>query len=41
VTRGEVEEYMDGRDIESGANMQGGVRKELQQIRKVSIIIHE
>jgi len=37
VTRGEVEEYFDGRDVEGDANVQGGVREQLQQVREVSI----
>lgn len=38
VTRGDVEEYMDGRDMETGANIQGEIRKQLEEIRQVSII---
>lgn len=38
VTRGDVDEYMDGRDVEEGADIQGGVRKQLQDIRQVSIL---
>jgi len=36
VTRGDVAEYMDGRDMESGPDKQGGVRKRLEDIRQVS-----
>ena len=32
VTRGNVEEYLDGRDIEDGANMQGGTRTSILDI---------
>ena len=39
VTRGDVDEYMDGRDMEEGANIHGGVRKQLQDIHQVSIRI--
>lgn len=35
VTRGDIEEYLDGRDIEDGADIQGGVRDHLVQIREV------
>jgi len=31
----DVEEYMDGRDMETGANIQGGIRKQLEQIHQV------
>jgi hypothetical protein len=42
VTRGEVEEYFDGRDMEAGENKQGGVREHLQQLREVcSRLIHK
>jgi hypothetical protein len=37
VTRGEIEEYFDGRDLEAGANIQGGTRKQLEEIRQVSM----
>jgi hypothetical protein len=37
VTRDDIEEYMDGRDIESGENIQGGIRRELEQIHMVSM----
>ena len=36
VTRGNVEEYLDGRDIEDGADMQGGTRTSILDIGKVS-----
>jgi MULE transposase domain len=36
VTRGEVAEYMDGCDMETGPDKQGGVRKRLEDIRQVS-----
>lgn len=36
VTRGNVDEYMDGRDVENGADVQGGARKQLQDIHPVS-----
>jgi hypothetical protein len=39
VTRGDVDEYMDGHDMEKGADIQGGVQKQLQDIHQVSIWI--
>lgn len=39
VTRGNVDEYMDGRDMEKGADIQGGIRKQLEDIHQVSIQI--
>jgi hypothetical protein len=39
ITRGNVEEYFDGRDVEAGANVEGGVREHLEQMRNVSIYI--
>lgn len=36
VTRGDIEEYFDGRDIEGSADMQGGVRDHLKMLREVS-----
>ena len=36
VTRGNIEEYLDGRDIEDGANAQGGTHTSILDIRKVS-----
>lgn len=33
VTRGDIEEYFDGRDIEAGANIDGGVREHLHRLR--------
>ena len=32
VTRGDINEYMDGHDVEKGADVQGGIRKQLQGI---------
>jgi hypothetical protein len=39
VTRGTIEEYFDGRDIEAVANVDGGVREHLQQMRNVSKLV--
>lgn len=36
ITRGDVEEYLDGRDIEGDASVQGGVRQQLLEARQVS-----
>jgi hypothetical protein len=36
VTRGDIEEYFDGRDLEAGANIDGEVREHLQVMRDVS-----
>jgi hypothetical protein len=30
-----VEEYMDGRDMKAGANIQGGIQKQLEEIHQV------
>ena len=36
VSRGDIDEYMDSRDVEDGADMQGGIRR-LQDIHQVSM----
>ena len=40
VTHGNIEEYLDGRDIEDGADIQGGIRDRLVQIREVQFNYH-
>ena len=39
ITRGDIEEYFDSRDIEAGANIDGGVREHLQQMQDVSDLV--
>jgi hypothetical protein len=39
VTRGHIEEYFDGQDVEAGVKIEGGVREHLQQMQNMSVYI--
>lgn len=39
ITRSDIKEYFDGRDVEAGANVDGGVWEHLQQMRDVSKLV--
>ena len=39
MTRGDIEQYLDGQDFEEGADLQGGTCQSVLDVRKVGLLV--